>query len=564
MKLVKKITALLIAAAVMATTVPQVYADDIGYVHAEGTRVIGTDGRPLQIKGMALGCNVWDNTSEPPKYHHTEDTYRELSELGFNSVRLYLNYRLFENDDTPYEYLQSGFDWLDTNISWAKKHGIGIILNMHYPQGGYQSQGNGSELWSEPENLNRLTALWSAIAEHCADEPTIWGYGLVNEPYPPLIGNEESTVRYYTNAVRNMTAAIRKVSPHQAIFAERMINIGGTDWSYLTVDNSFPLIDDDNVIYEFHFYEPFQLTHSVTFNKPNPPQYPVVDLYASEYESTWVGTERAAEVSHNNGWSFFKTEPVTATDDYNVGILAVNAGGMSDGAVYFDDLKVTEISDDGERVIFSYNFDSESEIDCFYKWTADGSGVAEYSRDGGRAGGGAYKVSGTDMDLTGGADRFILEEGKQYVVSGYAKKLGDVQYYSPRLDLAKATRFVTVDKAYLEEMLMDYISFSEKHNVPLYLGEFGCCNDAFRDGSSAPNWVGDIIDICLKHGIGFNYHAYHEDWFGFYRSSGYVYPAPENRNDPLADVFSEKLKTTATETDPTRIIEMLKGFLPFI
>ncbi len=563
MNLIRKITALLLAAAMMAATMPQVYAQDTGYVHAEGTQIIGTDGAPLQIKGMALGCNVWDSTSEPPKYHHNEDTYKELSELGFNSVRLYLNYRLFESDDKPYEYLQSGFDWIDTNVRWAKKYDMGIILNMHYPQGGYQSQGNGFELWSEPENLNRLTALWTAIADHCADEPTIWGYGLVNEPYPPIIGNAEGTVRYYTNAVRRMTAAIRTVSPYQAIFAERMINIGGTEWGYLTAENSFPLIDDDNVIYEFHFYEPFQLTHSVTFNKPNPPQYPVVDLNASEYESTWVGTERAAEVSHNNGWSYFESDIVTATDDYNVGILAVNAGGMSDGAVYFDDLKVTEISDAGKRVIIRYSFSSESEADCFYKWTADGSGKAEYSPDGGRAGGGAYKVSGTDMDLTGGADRFILEAGKQYVVSGYAKRIGDVRYFSPRLDLAKATRVVTIDKAYLEEMLMDYVEFSEEHDVPLYLGEFGCCNDAFRDGTSALTWVGDMIDICLEHGIGFNYHAYHEGWFGFYSSDGYTLPSPEYRNDRLAEVFSEKLNASTADVR-TPLITMLKKLLPFI
>ena len=564
MKPLKKLAAVIVAVAMLLTAMPQVSAAEItGFVHADGTQVVGTNGAPLQIKGMALGCNVWDNASAPPQYHHTEDTYRELSELGFNSVRLYLNYRLFEKDDAPYEYLQSGFDWIDLNVKWAKKYNMGVILNMHYPQGGYQSQGNGFDLWSNPENLNRLTALWKAIAQHCADEPTIWGYGLVNEPYLPLIGNEQNTINYYTNAVRKMSSAIREASPHQAIFAERMINIGGTDWGYLTAQNSFPLIDDDNVIYEFHFYEPFQLTHSVTFNKPNPPKYPALDLQATEYESTWVGTERAEKISERNGWSYFQSDAVYATDDYNVGILAVNAGGMGNGAVYFDDLKVTEISNESRKVILQYSFDSESEAGCFYKWTADGSGTGEYSPDGGRTGG-AYKVSGTDMDLTGGADRFILEEGKQYIVSGYVRASGNVKYASPRIDLAKATRFITMDKARLKEMLMDYVEFSQKNDVPLYLGEFGCCNDGFRDGASALNWVSDMLDICLELEIGFNYHTYHEDWFGFYKSSGYEYPAPEHRNDELAEVFVTKLNTTAPTTDSNNIIAMLKKLLPFI
>lgn len=564
MKLIKRIAAVLLALTVTTAALPIVHAEETGFVHADGTQIIGTDGQPLQIKGMALGCNVWDNTSEPPKYHHTEDTYRELSELGFNSVRLYLNYRLFEDDSAPYEYLQSGFDWIDTNIAWAKKYGMGIILNMHYPQGGYQSGGDGLELWSEPENLERLTALWKAIAQHCADEPAIWGYGLVNEPYLPMFGNTQTTINYYTNAVRKMTSAIREVSPYQAIFAERIINISGGEVNWdLSAESAFPLIDDDNVVYEFHYYQPFDLTHSVKYDRPYPPQYPRVDLDRSIYVSTWVGTQRAEMVSERSGgWSYFESEPVSLTDEHNVGILALNAGKIGSGKVYFDNIKVTEISESGKRVLLEYNFDAEGEANCFYNWTADGSGTGRYDADG--RSGGCYVMYGTDMDFTAGADRFLLEEGKQYVVSGYVRTSGEVGYYSPRIDFAKVSEIVTVDKAYLKEQLTEYAEFSERHDVPLYLGEFGCCNDAFEDGESALNWVGDMIDICTELSIGFNYHTYHEGWFGFYHSSGYEYPAPENRNDALAELFGEKLNAPTASDNTDDIRSLLKRLLPFI
>lgn len=48
---------------------------------------------------------------------------------------------------------------------------------MHYPQGGYQSQGNGMALWTDPENQRRLVKLWGEIARRYADEPAIQGYG---------------------------------------------------------------------------------------------------------------------------------------------------------------------------------------------------------------------------------------------------------------------------------------------------------------------------------------------------------------------------------------------------
>ncbi len=143
MRLIKSIFAVAFAAAVMITDftpaldAKKLSADD--FVHAEGRYIIGTDGEKLEIRGMALGNSVWSNLTTPNLNHHTEKSYKELSEMGFNCVRFYLNYDLFENDNDPYKYKESGFKWIDKNIKWAKKYNMGIILNMHCSQGGYQS-----------------------------------------------------------------------------------------------------------------------------------------------------------------------------------------------------------------------------------------------------------------------------------------------------------------------------------------------------------------------------------------------------------------------------------------
>ncbi len=570
MKLARKIISLLLAAAISVTAAPMAFAKDNSFVHAEGTAIIGTDGNPLIIRGISFGNCIWTNPELPPETHHDEAAYKELAELGFNSVRFFLNYALFEDDDNPYHYKQSGFDWLDQNIRWAKKHGIGLILNMHYPQGGYQSQGDGTELWSNPENINRLTKLWSAIAEHCADEPVVWGYGLVNEPYLPLIGSRENTIEFYEKTMNQMAAEVRKAAPQQMIFVERMCNIKGFDWDKVNLyaEIAYPLIEgDDNIVYEFHFYEPFSLTHSVTYGNPNPPVYPSVDINASTFESTWVDTKPAEMKSEYGGWEYFETQPISAAEEYNVGILTLNTGGIRNGgSVCFDDLRVTELSDTGSRVLYEYHFDSADEIGCFYKWSYDGLGTLEFSEDG--RSGGCCRVSGTTSDLTGGGDRFRLEEGKQYIVSGYVRTSGLVDYARPRLDLAKATEFVTMDKDYLEQRIMENIIFSQKHNVPLYLGEFGCCNDSFRNSESPLGWVEDVIDICYKHEIGFDYHSYHEPMFGLHCSDGWKQlPSDADLNHELAELFADKLHeapATQYKVSTESVAELLKKLLPFI
>ncbi len=131
---------------------------------------------------MAFGNTVWANPANPPANHHGEIDYERAAAMGFNRVRFYFNYGIFEDDAAPYAYKQSGFDWIDQNIAWAKAHGITLIVNMHCPQGDFQSNGAGDALWNIPSNRQRFVALWKEIASRYADEPAILGWDLLNEP----------------------------------------------------------------------------------------------------------------------------------------------------------------------------------------------------------------------------------------------------------------------------------------------------------------------------------------------------------------------------------------------
>ena len=160
--------------------------------------------------------------------------------MGFNSVRFYINYCFFEDDAAPYKYKESGFKWLDKNVKWAKKYGMGIIINMHCPQGGYQSAGNGMELWNDAENQNRLIALWKAIAERYSGEPAVWGYGLLNEPYVPLLDTSYSLHLLFqlSTVDSNTQNALRNNSFSYTVEAE---GISETSGSYTGSKYSFSI-----------------------------------------------------------------------------------------------------------------------------------------------------------------------------------------------------------------------------------------------------------------------------------------------------------------------------------
>lgn len=541
-----KFTAIFFAA-VMLTSAPvftaaaQKYSAD-DFVHAEGSRIIGTDGKELHIQGMALGNSVWGNPSLPDTSHHNEKTYKELSEMGFNSVRFYINYGLFEDDKEPYKYKESGFNWLDKNIKWAKKYGMGIIINMHCPQGGFQSSGGGMELWTDKSNQDRLTALWEAIAKRYANEPTVWGYGLINEPVVPMKDTMEQTYEQYNKLMQRITSAIREVSPYQAVFVEGLGGAvksdGEREYECFTTEHSFARINDKNVIYEFHNYDPFYFTHQNTDwvgTKGITMKYPSREIVSENVINGWVDCEAASKrSSKRNGWSYFKSKTISLSNKANVVAAAVSFSSLGEGGTaYFDDIRLTEISPNGKRrTLFTANF-SDGILNSI-PWSEDGSVISEYYDGDGNNAKGCLKISGTTSEYVQSFKRFEMKKGYKYMISGYIKS--DSSSSEIRMDMSLSENIRSFDKDFLEEYFMPYVKFSEKHNVPLYLGEFGVISEGFKNKRNGVGWIRDMISICRKYNIGFDYHAYNELDFGLYDDY------PKGKNKKLAKLFRKVLK----------------------
>lgn len=231
------------------------------FLHAVGRDLVDGQGRKVVLKGICFGNDVWSNRSVPPPNHHGEQELRDLAAIGVNAVRFYLSYHFFEDDLEPLRYRQEGFEWLDQNLAWARKHGVYVILNVHVPQGGFQSNGGGGMLWALPANQDRFVALWKEIARRYKDEPALAGYDLLNEP---VVAGDAGA---WERLARRTTWAIREIDPAHAIFVERLNAVmrgpgSSPDWSEdRNGKMNFFLLDDTNVVYEFHFYKPFALTH---------------------------------------------------------------------------------------------------------------------------------------------------------------------------------------------------------------------------------------------------------------------------------------------------------------
>lgn len=222
------------------------------FMTAKGTQIVNEDGDPIFFRGISFGNRVWVN-DRIPELHHSEVDFKRVRKLGMNLVRFYMNYQTFENDQQPYVYLEDGWQWLDQNIAWARKHGVYLILNMHVPQGGFQSQGEGTALWKSVEMQNRLSALWQAIAKRYKDEPVVFGFDLLNEPGVPRHKNQ------WQELAQRLVVDIRKIDTRHPIIVERVNSIN-RKWLN-DKEMNFVKVKGDNIIYTFHSYDPYEFTH---------------------------------------------------------------------------------------------------------------------------------------------------------------------------------------------------------------------------------------------------------------------------------------------------------------
>ncbi|HXU07294.1 MAG TPA: cellulase family glycosylhydrolase, partial [Polyangia bacterium] len=450
------------------------------------------------------------------------------------------------DDAAPMVYKDAGWAWIDQNVAWAKTHNIHLILNMHVPPGGFQSNGDGGALWTDTSNQDRLTALWAAIAQRYADEPIIAGFGFLNEPEPTV--NRQQ----WHDLAERIRVAIRAVDTQHIVFVERPIAVAGS--FNADADQNFFTLDDPNIVYEFHFYDPTDYTFQLQpWNMtPDGGAYPDPTKIAGVTEQ-WINRatfDAPTAPAGTSDWTHYDGTRITATDPaIVVGKPTLVGQSVGTGTIAFDDLVINEYDATG-----TFTREIEHVFPTagtgWYFWSANNVGSGA-STTGCKTSATCLIITGTTDDASWGGYGFYFAPtpGFQYSVSGWMKgtDLPAGAAARIRLDLLGSSTPVRVrDKAGLADMIAPYLAWGRAHDVPLFLGEFGVYKACFANGKGGLTWVGDAYDLAVGDGVAgaprvaaLSYHQYHEDAFALYYGTGPVDPA--NANQPLIDLLTAKL-----------------------
>jgi endoglycosylceramidase len=183
------------------------------FLRASGQSIVDGFGNQVLLRGADF-----PGYDGPIILSHYEADYVKMASWGFNVVRLPIEWAHIEPQAGQYDdtYLSK---YVDQDIAWAKQHGIYIVLSMqqyqwspyftYYDQytggipswavSGYPNTAQGeaqakADFWnnlgpngstpsaSNPGMLDRFKQMWMHVASRYAQEPTVVGYDLFNEP----------------------------------------------------------------------------------------------------------------------------------------------------------------------------------------------------------------------------------------------------------------------------------------------------------------------------------------------------------------------------------------------
>jgi endoglucanase len=307
----------------------QVSTVGTGFWHTSGNQILDSDGNPVRIAGIN-----WYGFETPDEIAHglwAQDYHtiiNDIKALGYNTIRIPFSNQMVEDPivptnlaftnntgpiNTDLEGLNALQD-LQKIVTYAGEVGLKVILDDHRSEAGESAEANG--LWYTSTYTSQdWVNDWVTLATMFANDPTVVGFDLRNEPHTPAgdtyaegatwgTGDPDTDVRL---AYEQAGDAILAVDPNALIFCEGISEnpdasaAGGYNATWwggdLAEAGQYPVVlsSPGHVVYSAHDYGP-DLFEQTWFNSSTTPAS--LDavwnqnwgyLYADDTAPVWVG-----------------------------------------------------------------------------------------------------------------------------------------------------------------------------------------------------------------------------------------------------------------------------------
>jgi len=234
-------------------------------------------------EGQNTKISFWDKQQKGANFFNAVPTREWFEAAAASNIKLVrLTYEkwkgaerdfLIGNVDDYKGIVEADLQKLVSVLDIADSLDIKIVVTPISLPGARWAQSNNrvkdGRLWKDFKYHEQTCRFWHDFAQRLKDHPAVVGYNIQNEPHPEIFNGKNS---FWKNDLpewyetikgtpadlnlfyRNVIAAIRQVDNKTPIVVSP--GLYATPWTF----NYLEKIDDPNVVYSFHVYEPYQFT----------------------------------------------------------------------------------------------------------------------------------------------------------------------------------------------------------------------------------------------------------------------------------------------------------------
>lgn len=190
-------------------------------------------------------------------YNYTTDHYNEFIKKedfkavkcwGADHVRLPVDYQLVQNLDGT--FIEEGFGYIQKAIDWAGENDLNLILDLHKSIGFSFDADSSKNCFFDDEKLQEyFYNLWIEFAKRYSKYENRLCFELLNEVTSPSYSDN------WNKIIKTVITKIREIAPTIKIL------VGGYWNNSIDALKDLDKPFDENIVYNFHCYEPFVFTH---------------------------------------------------------------------------------------------------------------------------------------------------------------------------------------------------------------------------------------------------------------------------------------------------------------
>ena len=211
---------------------------------------------PTRVARLAEGINVpgwliYGAPGVPPLNERLSDADLDVIQaVGFKHLRIPIDWSRI-HDPTRIDLLNlQCVARLDEAADRLIRRGLAMIVDLHHIRVEGEESNYSGPLQSDPAFVDTFVAFWGHLARHLSrHDPEFVFIEPINEP--TFVGMSDR----WPPIQKRLVAEIRRNAPRHTIL------VTAAHWSHVDTFVRLEPLDDPNLIYNFHFYEPFPFTH---------------------------------------------------------------------------------------------------------------------------------------------------------------------------------------------------------------------------------------------------------------------------------------------------------------